>query len=157
EVLGVRPQLGRMFGPRDDRPESERVAILSDRLWTTRYKRDTGIIGRTIMLNTMPYTVSGVMLPGFYMNREVTIPANVDQLWVPLASQFGVEGLSNRNTTNYRVWGRLKPGVTLPQAQAEMNVINARLQQQYPDANAGRGVVVSPLSEFRADRVKRSG
>jgi putative ABC transport system permease protein len=156
EVLGVGPQLGRTFGPRDDHPESDRVAILSDRLWTTRYERDRAIIGRTITLNGLSYTAIGVMPPDFYLNREVTMPANVDQIWVPLASQFGIEGLSRRNTSNYRVWGRLKPGVTLEQAQAEMNVINARLQHEYPD-NAGRGVAVSPLSEFRADRVKRSG
>jgi putative ABC transport system permease protein len=157
EVLGVTPQLGRTFGLGDDRPESERVAILSDRLWTTRYKRDSGIVGRTIMLNAMPYTVIGVMPPGFYLNRDVTIPANVDQLWVLLASQFGLQVLSKRDSSNYRVWGRLKPGVTIKQAQAEMNVIDARLQQEYPDTNAGKGVAVSPLSEFRADRVKRSG
>src|SRR5262245_5524030 len=125
EVLGVAPQLGRTFGPRDDRPESERVTILSDQLWTARYKRDIGIIGRAITLNAMPYTVIGVMPPGFYLNRDVTIPANVDQLWVPLASQFGVEAMRRRDLTNYRVWGRLKPGVTIDQAQAEMNVINA--------------------------------
>jgi putative ABC transport system permease protein len=157
EVLGVPPQLGRTFRPADDRPESERVAIVSDRLWTTRYKRDTGIVGRTVMLNATPYTVIGVMPPGFYLNREVTIPANVDQLWVPLASQFGAEALRRRDTTNYRVWGRLKTGVTIEQAQAEMNVISARLQREYPDTNAGRAVAISPLSEFRADRVQRSG
>jgi putative ABC transport system permease protein len=156
EVLGVRPQIGRTFLPRDDQPESDRVAILSDRLWATRYRRDPAIVGRTITLNGLSYTAVGVMPPDFYLNRETTMPANVDQIWVPLASQFGIEGLSRRNTNNYRVWGRLKPDVTLEQAQAEMNVINARLQQEYPD-NAGRGVAVSPLSEFRADRVKRSG
>jgi len=157
EVLGVRPELGRTFEPRDDGPESERVAILSDRLWTSRYRADAGIVGRTILLNAVSYTVIGVMPPGFYLNRDVTTPANVDQLWVPYASRFGIEGLSRRNTSNYRVWGKLKPGVTLEQAQAEMNVINARLQQAYPATNAGRGVSVSPLSEFRADRVRRSG
>jgi predicted permease len=156
EVLGVKPQRGRTFGPDDDRPDSERVAILSDRLWRTRYKRDSGIVGRTIMLNAMPYTVIGVMPPGFYLNREVPISANVDQLWVPLASQFGLPSLSRRNTSNYRVWGRLKPRVTIEQAQAEMKLINARLQREYPDTNAGRDVAVSPLSEFRADRVKRA-
>jgi putative ABC transport system permease protein len=156
EMLGVRPQLGRTFGPSDDRPESARVAILSDRLWTTRYKRDSGIIGRTIIVNGLSYTVIGVMPPGFYLNRDVTIAANVDQLWVPYASQSGRD-MSRRNASNLRVWGQLKPGVTLEQAQAEMNVINARLQQAYPDTNAGRGVVVSPLSEFRADRAKRAG
>jgi len=156
EVVGVRPQLGRTFGPRDDHPESDRVAILSDQLWTTRYTRDRAVVGRTITLNGLSYTVVGVMPPDFYLNREMTMPANVDRIWVPLASQFGMEGLSRRDTSNYRVWGRLKPGVTLEQAQTEMNVINARLQHEYP-ANAGRGVAVSPLSEFRADRLKRSG
>jgi putative ABC transport system permease protein len=156
EVLGVRPQLGRTFGARDDQSASDRVAVLSDRLWTTRYKRDRAIVGRAITVNGLSYTVIGVMPPDFCLNREVAIPEDVDQIWVPLASQFGVEGLSRRDTSNYRVWGRLKPGVTLEQARAEMNVINARLQQEYP-ATAGRGVAVSPLSEFRADRLKRSG
>jgi putative ABC transport system permease protein len=157
EVLGVKPQRGRTFGPDDDKPDSARVAILSDRLWSTRYNRDSGIVGRTIVLNAMTYSVIGVMPPGFYLNREVPISANVDQLWVPLASQFGHEGLNRRNGSNYRVWGRLKPGVTIAQAQAEMNIINARLALDYPDANAGRSIAVSPLSEFRADRVKRAG
>jgi predicted permease len=157
EVLGVRPQLGRTFGPTDDQPQSERVAILSDRLWTSRYKRDSGIIGRTIILNAVSYTVIGVMPPSFYLNRDVTIPANVDQLWVPYASRSGMSvDMSRRDMSNLRVWGKLKPSVTLEQAQAEMNVINARLQQAYPETNAGRGVAVSPLSEFRADRVTRS-
>ena len=90
EVVGVRPQLGRTFGPRDDHPESDRVAILSDQLWTTRYTRDRAVVGRTITLNGLSYTVVGVMPPDFYLNREMTMPANVDRIWVPLASQFGM-------------------------------------------------------------------
>jgi predicted permease len=156
EVLGAAPQLGRTFDAADDRPASERVAIISDRLWATRYKRERAIVGRTIVLNGMPYTVIGVMAPDFYLNREVTNRSNEDQLWVPFATQFGLQGLRRRDTTNYRVWGRLKSDVTLEQAQTEMNVINANLSREYPATNAGRGVAVTPLSEFRSDRLQHS-
>ena len=100
------------------------------------------VIGRALNLNGEPYTVIGV-LP-----HTVRLPASVnwrDQVWVPLA--FPSEEAANRGSHYLEVIARMKPGVTLPKAQAEMDTIAARLAKQYPDFNARRGAVVRPLHE----------
>ena len=108
-------------------------------------------------MNAMSYTVIGVMPPGFYLNRDVTIPANVDQLSGSV--RFAVRQERGHEQAQHEQLSRVgeaEAGRDGSAGPAEMNVINARLEQAYPDTNAGRGVAVSPLSEFRADRVKRA-
>src|SRR6059058_2457218 len=141
ELLGVPALLGRNFVPDDDKPGTH-VVLLSYSLWQRRFGSDPSVIGRALTLNGESYTVVGVMprlvqLPG-YENRN-------DQLWVPIA--FPSEEAAQRGNHFLEIIARLKPGVTLKQAQAEMETISARLAQQYPDYNTRIGAVVVPLHE----------
>ena len=141
ELLGVPAVLGRTFVPDDDRSGTHAI-LLSYSLWQRRFGSDPSVVGRALTLNGESYTVIGIMprfvqLPGF-ANRN-------DQLWVPIA--FPAEEASQRGNHFLEVIARLKPGITLKQAQAEMETIAARLAQQYPDYNTRIGAVVVPLHE----------
>src|SRR5262249_54607553 len=141
ELLGIPARFGRTFVPEDDKPGT-RVVLLSHSLWQRRFGSDPGVVGRALTLNGESYAIIGVMppfvqLPGFE-NRN-------DQLWVPIA--FPAEEATQRGDHFLEVTARLKPGVTLTQAQAEMDTIAARLEQQYPTYNKRRGAVVIPLHE----------
>src|SRR5439155_384814 len=141
ELLGVPALLGRTFVPEDDKPGTH-VVLLSYSFWQRRFGSDPAVIGRALTLNGESYTVVGVMprlvqLPG-YENRN-------DQLWVPIA--FPSEEAAQRGNHFLEIVARLRPGVTLKQAQAEMETISARLAQQYPDYNTRIGAVVVPLHE----------
>ena len=140
-ILGVKPIVGRTFVPEEDKPGTK-VVLLNESLWQRRFGGDPSVIGRALNLNGEPYTVIGV-LP-----HTVRLPASVnwrDQVWVPLA--FSSEEATNRGAHYLEVLARMKAGVTLPKAQAEMDTIAARLAKQYPDFNARRGAVVRPLHE----------
>src|SRR4029453_9768298 len=150
DLLGVRAVLGRTFVPDDDRPGSH-VVLLSYSLWQRRFGSDPNVIGRALALNGESYTVIGIMprfvqLPGF-ANRN-------DQLWLPIA--FPPEEAAQRGNHFLEVIARMKPGITLKQAQAEMETIAARLAQQYPDYNTRLGAVVVPLHEEVVGDIKRA-
>ncbi len=141
DLLGVRVLVGRTFVTDDDRPGTH-VVLLSYSLWQRRFGSDPSVIGQALSLNGESYTVVGVMprlvqLPG-YSSRN-------DQLWVPIA--FSQEEASQRGNHFLEVIARLKPGITLKQAQAEMETIAARLAGAYPVYNMRRGAVVVPLHE----------
>ncbi len=138
DLLGVQPQLGRAFRAEEDKPGS-RVVILSNGLWQHRFGGDPRVIGQTVSLNGESYTVIGVM-PGSFQ-----FPTRRDQLWVPLA--FDAKEAASRGNHFLEVIARMKPGVTLQQAQAEMSTIAARLAQQYPEENLRVGSVVTALQE----------
>jgi putative ABC transport system permease protein len=138
-LLGVEPQVGRAFLPEEDQPGEGRVVIMGHALWQRRFGADQGIVGKPVTLNGLSYTVVGVMPPGFQF------PGREEELWVPLA--LTPQQAARRGSHYLRVVARLKPGVTVEQAQAEMNTIAARLQQQYPDANAEVGAAVVSLHE----------
>jgi putative ABC transport system permease protein len=138
-LLGVEPQLGRAFLPEEDAPGAGRVVMLSHGLWQRRFGSDPSIIGKSLTLNGQSYTVVGVMPPHFQF------PSPRDELWVPIA--FSPQAAANRGNNSYEVVGRMKAGVTLEQAQAEMNTIAARLQQQYPDVVKSSATVVVSLHE----------
>ncbi len=138
DLLGVQPQLGRAFRAEEDKPGS-RVVILSNGLWQHRFGGDPRVIGQPVSLNGESYTVIGVM-PGSFQ-----FPTRRDQLWVPLA--FDAKEAASRGNHFLEVIARMKPGVTLQQAQAEMSTIAARLAQQYPEENLRVGSVVTALQE----------
>ena len=145
-LLGVEPQLGRAFTPEEDQPGANRVVIMSHGLWQRRFGADGNIIGKPLTFNGASFTVVGVMPPHFqFPSREV-------ELWVPIA--FTAQEAANRGRHYLQVIARLKPGVTLQQARAEMNTIAARLQQQHPDQNTGLGAAVTPLHEHVAGDIK---
>jgi putative ABC transport system permease protein len=141
DLLGVQPRLGRGFLPEEDTPGA-RVVILSHGLWERRFGSDPKIVGQALNLNGESYSVIGVMPPG------IELPGFdnwKDQLWVPIA--FPGEEARSRGNHYLEVVARMKPGVTLKQARAEMETIAARLAQQYPEENLGIGSVVNPLHE----------
>src|SRR5436305_13599419 len=103
---------------------------------------DQKIVGKAVTLNGESYTVVGVMPPSFQF------PSRDDELWTPLA--FTTQEATNRNRHYLQVVARLKPGMTVEHAQAEMSTIAARLQRQYPEANAELGAAVVPLHDQAA-------
>ena len=135
DVLAVTPLVGRTFKPEDDGP-SPRVVLLGEAVWRRRFGADPSIAGRAVRLNGQPYTVLGVVADNVQFSR----PA---EIWT-LSPQFpDIPAL--RSGRAFDVVARLKPGVTMVAAQAEMGVISERLAQQYPDANTGTGVIVEPI------------
>ncbi len=144
-LLGVEPQLGRTFSTEEDQPGGPHVVVMSHGLWQRRFGADVKIIGQPISLNGESFTVVGVMPPQF------KFPRNEVELWVPIA--FTSEEAASRRRHYLQVIARMKPGITLQQAQAEMKAIAARLQQQYPD-NADLGAAVTSLHEHVAGDIK---
>ena len=126
-VLGASPLLGRTFLPEEGQPGRERVAVLSFRLWRSRFGADPKILGRPITLNGSDHTVIGVMPP------EFGHPSQSMELWTPLSLRPGE--FENRKLSYLRVVGRLKPVVTPQQAQQEMNALASRLAALYPTTN----------------------
>ena len=120
-MLGVRPQIGRLFRADEDKPDAPGVIILSDEVWHRRYAADTAVLGRVISVNNSPYTVIGVMPP------RLKFPENAD-LWIPLAPIGSTENREWRTTEAY---GRLAPGMTAAQADREIAAIAERVKRQY--------------------------
>jgi putative ABC transport system permease protein len=139
DVLKVKPLIGRTFRPEESDPKSDRVAVLSYGLWQRRFGGDANIIGKSLTLNGNPTTVVGVMPADF------EFPGAFSELWTAL--RFAGDQPPSRGAHFLYTRARLKPGVTLQQAQAEMDTIAARLRQQYPDTNADRSVRLVPLHE----------
>ncbi|GAB1488766.1 ABC transporter permease [Opitutaceae bacterium] len=127
-TLGVGPALGRDFLPEEDRPGVEKAIILSDKLWRTEFGADPSIIGQAVRVNGRAGTVVGVMPPRF------NFPNN-EQLWIPVNTEFPVRPRNDRNINFMSVIARLKPGVTIEQAQTEMSAIAKQFAEAYPDTN----------------------
>lgn len=137
-ILGVQPVLGRGFSPDDDSPGAGHVIILSDSLWRTHFGAEGAIVGRNISLDEQKYTVIGVMSPKFRYPSWA-------KFWVPLA--WTSQQRAIRGNHNYMVIGRLKAGVQIDQAKADLSTISARLEQLYPDDDKGWGATARPLRE----------
>jgi putative ABC transport system permease protein len=149
EMLGAKPALGRGFLPEDERPENERVVVLSHGLWQRRFGGRADIVGQTLRLDGEMYTVSGVMPPGFGFP---TFWAKRAELWTPLV--FTPERAQSRGGSSLRIFGRLKAGTTLAQAQAEMLAISERLAQQFPETNSDHGAVVELLHDKTVGEIR---
>jgi predicted permease len=137
-ALGVRPALGRPFTGEDERPGADAV-IVANHLWLDALGADPGIIGSRILLNDAPRTIVGVMPP------EFTLPRGRDDVWVPLV--FNDWERRARGSHWLMAVGRLRAGVTLAQAQADMDVIAARLARDFPRWNAREGLRVEPIRD----------
>ena len=146
-LLGVKPTLGRTFLEGEDQPGAEPTVIISHGLWQRRFGSDSQIIGQTISLNGESFTVVGVLPPQFKFARvgdaEVWVPLN------PLPFQ-----VSRRNLYWLNVIARIKSGVTLKQAQSEMDSFAEQFQQQHPDSHTGTGILLVNLQEEIVGRVK---
>ena len=137
ELLRVQPILGRTFTPDEDRPDQDAVVILGYDLWQRSFGADPNILGRNIMISSRSRTVVGVMPRGFRFPE-------VSELWIPLAL---TPQMFTRNDHGLTGIARLKDGVSFNQAQAEMNNIAARIEQENPVTNEGLGVKVTSLHE----------
>jgi len=140
-VIGVPPEIGRIFSEDEDKVGAPPVVVISDRLWRRAFNRDPKILGQAITLHDQSFTVIGVMPP------EMTSPQDADA-WLSMMRR------SNNPVWMMRmihpmiyVWGKLKPGVTLEQARSEMKTIAARLEKAYPETNGKETAVVKPLLE----------
>jgi len=136
-LLRVTPMLGRNFTEDEDEIGRERVALLSYGLWRRRFGGDPSIVGQSISLSGVPHTVVGVMGPDF------AFPSRDYQIWTPLT--FDPQELVNRQNYSYLAVARLKPGVTLQQASAEMDLIAAQIAREHPKENGGIGAAVAPM------------
>jgi predicted permease len=146
DALGVHPILGRGFEPSEDSGRNAHpVAVISYWLWKERFHGDPAIVGKAQLLNGVPHTIVGVAPEGFY-GTFVGFPM---QFWVPTSMQeiFNPGGykLEDRGAPWIEGFARLKEGVTIDQAQAELSAIAKRLENEYPATNRGRGVKIFPL------------
>ncbi|MCU1257783.1 MAG: permease, partial [Bryobacterales bacterium] len=140
-LLGVEPMLGRAFLRNEDQPGAKRVLLLSDGLWKTRFGGDRAAVGRSIRLNDLDYTVVGVMPPGFQFAPFWQTQA---EMWTPLVL---ASRMNDRGGRSLRVFARLAPGVSLRQAQTQMDTVARRLEAAYPKTNARLRISVVPLHE----------
>lgn len=143
EMLGAKPLLGRLLLPEDDKPGKADVAILSDRVWKRLFNSDPGIVGKTIVLNGNPFIVAGVLQRGFVLSTEVMpseTPMDKMDIFAPLPLEADAE--KNRGDENYNIMVRLKPGVSVQKAQADIEVIASRIREKdRRDASFGMHVV----------------
>jgi predicted permease len=130
-MLGARPLLGRLLLPEEDQPGKPPVAILSYNLWQRLFNADTKIIGRSITLDGNPFTVAGVLRPEFRLNSEV-MPAEgpMDKMDIFVPFPLGADAVQRRGDENYNLIVKLKPGVTVRQAQADLDIIASRIRQK---------------------------
>ncbi|HEX8178415.1 MAG TPA: ABC transporter permease [Pyrinomonadaceae bacterium] len=145
-VFGVPAQLGRTLVAGEDRAGHNRVVLLSDQLWRRNFGADPAVVGRDITIDGENFSVVGVMPPSFQF------PSRTTELWTPLV--FPERLLNKRGQHNYQTVGRMKPGVTLAQAQEQMSTIARRLEQQYPEDQANRGVTIYQLQEAMVSYVR---
>ena len=152
-ILGARPILGRTFLPDEDSYAAPHVVVLSEHLLLGQFQGDPSIVGKTISLNGDPYYVVGVM-PESFASPEPGDDGT--DLWVPLQQQIRPDRMLWRDSHFLGVIGRLRPGVTLDQARADMNRIAAQVKMQYPASDNGAGAVVMPLQQAMVGETKKS-
>jgi putative ABC transport system permease protein len=136
-ILGVAPALGRTFLPNEDQVGQEHVVVLSDALWQRRFNRDPSIINRNLTLNGESFTVVGIMPRGFFF------PARETEAWVPWAME--PDQASGRGDHYLALVARLKAGVTIERANADLAAIGQRLSIEYPRTNEGLGFIAHSL------------
>lgn len=149
QILGLEPEIGRFFTPEEDsKPFGHAVAVISYGFWADRFGRDPGVVGHTLRLNGTPYQVVGVAPEGF---QGLTDRA---QVWVPSMMPPGPDFLKIRRFRWVAVVARLAPGVTVEQAQHDMDAITSGLAEELPDSNRGIGATVTSLREHWFGRMR---
>src|SRR5437660_5374295 len=140
-IIGLPPEIGRTFSENEDKIGAPPVVVISDRLWRRVFNADSDVLGRSISLHDQNYTVIGVMPP------QMTSPQDTD-VWLSMTRRSNNPAWMDRSHhPMIYVWGKLKPGVTVDRARAQMKAIAARLEQTYPDTNGKDYAVVTPLLE----------
>ena len=151
DIVRARPALGRVFRPEEDTQAGKRVVILSDGFWKSQFAGASDVIGGSLKLDGEAYTIVGVM------PATASVPswgAMARDIWVPMALSDDERAV--RENHNQQGVARLKSDVDLARAQSELDVISARLEREFPQANAGWGAVIIPLQELIVGDVRRS-
>lgn len=147
-LLGAQVQLGRTFLPEEEQIGHDKVVVLSDALWRRRFGEDPNLVGQRIDIEGEPHTVVGILAPTFQIFRVLNRPLDI---YVPLT--FDRSRL-NRRDHDIFVYARLKPGITLDQAQSEMDVLYRGLEEEYEETNSSRGARVISMSEGFAGDIR---
>ncbi len=137
-ILGVAPQIGRLYTDQEDKPGGPKVVLLSNHLWRTTFQSDPEIVGKAITLDGSSYTVLGVMPRGF------DYPTSVE-IWVPAA--IAPAAFDDFSHTYVRILGRLRPGISIAEAQKTLNAVEAETAIAHPTTDSGNRVVLVPLRE----------
>src|SRR5215472_13231215 len=156
EMLGAKPLLGRLLLPEEDKPGMPDVAILTERAWKRLFNSDPAIVGQTIVLNGNPFVVAGVLQGSFMLNAEVMpseVPMDKMDIFAPLP--LGADAEKNRGDENYNIIVRLKPGVSVQQAQADLDVVASRIREK-DRRDASFGMHVIGLQEQVVGDVRRA-
>ena len=144
-MLGVTPALGRTFADEEGFYGKNQVVILSDGLWRQRYGADPKVVGRTLRVDTTPYTIIGVMPPGFRFRSDRA------QLWTPLCFSDDERKADSRHSNNMEMYARLRPGVTIAEAQTQLDALNKQMLEKDPYAklvtDAGFHTVIRDLGD----------
>ncbi len=152
KVMRGTPMLGRVFNPEEQQDGKDFVIVLSHGLWQRRYNSDPNIVGKSVLLNSRPYTVVGVMDQDFH-----PLPASLvqpqGQFYRPIAEPYGEE---YRDERHVRAVARLKSGVTIEQARADIKVIAGRLEQEHPTTNRAQGATVVSITDDTVGGLKRT-
>jgi len=146
-ILGTRPLLGRTFQRGDFVAGQDRVVVLSHRLWTGRFRSDSSIVGRTLVLDSVPQTVIGIMPRGFELPRR-------EDLWSPKI--FTEEERQLRSAAYYSVFGRLRPNASIEAAERDLDGIASQLAREYPRTNAHVGITLVRLPDLLLGGVRRA-
>src|SRR5260370_25323739 len=141
-VLGISPQLGRTFADGEDQQGRDHVVILSHELWERHFGSDASLIGHTVRLNRENYTVIGVMPPNF------RLLGFTPQLWTPLVLTAADQTVAARKDRSLILFARLKPGITLAEARAEIFTLARRAGETFPEAEKGWDAAVRTLPDF---------
>jgi len=141
-ALGVEPQAGRTFISEEAEPNAAEVVVISHGFWQRWFGGDEDAVGSTFNMAGSTVTVVGIMPPGFYFRFQV-------DAWIPV--RHGAWDTENRTSHSWQAVGRLKEGITLEQAQAQMEVISAQLAEGYPDTHETKGFLLTPLGEALAE------
>jgi putative ABC transport system permease protein len=143
-TLGVQPQIGRFFNEDEDKPGAERLIVLSHALWQRRFGGSPEVIGKAVRYNSESWTVIGIMPANFDFYGQTNLN---NDFFFPLGQLTSQEYMEDRFSHVVQVTARLKPGVTLEQARAEMKTIAAQLENQHPASNAGNSVEMTSLMD----------
>ncbi|HSS19162.1 MAG TPA: ABC transporter permease [Pyrinomonadaceae bacterium] len=146
-LLGTRPLIGRNFTAEEDQPDANKVVILSQTLWQRRYAGDQSVVGHALLLNGEKYTVIGVMPAGFQFSDKDT------GIWVPIA--FTPRQLANRGRHYLNVVARMKPGVKLAEADADVRAIQQQIARENPEAAGRLGAYVRSLTQEFTGEIRR--
>jgi len=151
DILGITPAAGRFFLPDEDtKPGSNTVVVISYALWADKFGSDPNLVGRTVNLNATAYTVIGIAPRGFKGTSSIVSP---EEVWTPTSmyaqvlAGFSAENFNDRRFLAMNTFGRLKPALSMPQAEASLRTIASRLEAEYPKDNGGRSVALTSLAE----------